>query len=166
MIERAATPDARAALVAYLASKMGVTPLDLVGQMPFEVLAAKRDGKPMGAVLYTNNRNNALEMACAGEPGWLSRPNLRDLFAYPFTQLGVFTVLTQVRRSHREARAFNVKLGFTELCTIPTGIRDNDTVLYGMTRDACRWIETAGSKLRINGAAIHGQKGTEGARPL
>ena len=59
----------RATLVAYLASKMGTTPAALVGAMPFEVVAVKRDDKPMGAVLYTNLRPPSIEMACAGEPG-------------------------------------------------------------------------------------------------
>lgn len=161
MIESAATPEARATLVAYLASKLGVSPQALVGSMPFEIVAVKVGDKPLGAVLYTNMRDHSIEMSCAGEPGWLTRSNLRDLFAYPFKQLGMFTVLTMVTRHNKVARAFNEKLGFTELCVIPCGDKSLDTILYGMTRNQCSWIETDkhSQPLKLaasNGVQVHG----------
>lgn len=157
MIEPARTFDERATLVAYLASKMGTSPEGLVGQMPFEIVAVRRDGKPMGAVMYINYRQTSIEMACAGEPGWLTRGNLRDLFAYPFLQLKVWTALTLVARSNRIARAFNTKLGFVELCTIPSGRKESDTILYGMTRNQCSWIgDVQHASPVANGAYVHG----------
>lgn len=151
MIERASTPEARATLVAYLASKMGTTPFDLVGHMPFEVVATMRNGKATGAVLYYNYRGPSIEMACAGEPGWLTRETIRDAFLYPFVQLGCWTVLTQVARSNTTARKFNQKLGFIELGVIESGpSKSDDVIVYKMTRDRCVWIR--------DGVAGHGQE--------
>lgn len=161
MIESAQSPEERMMLVSYLASKIGVAPAALVGQMPFEIVAVKNGDKAVGAVLYINFRDTSIEMACAGERGWLTKGNLRELFEYPFYRLKVETVLSMVVRRNKEARAFNTKLGFTELCVIPSRMRETDTILYGMTRSQCAWIETAQAPpLNIsapNGAFAHGQ---------
>lgn len=141
MIEAARTPEARAMLVAYLASKIGTTPDNLVGHMPFEIVATVRDGKPTGAVMYINYRGPSIEMACAGEPGWLTRAHLRELFSYPFIRLGCWTVLSMVRRGNAQARAFNQKLGFQELGVIESGpSKSDDVIIHKMTRDRCVWL--------------------------
>jgi L-amino acid N-acyltransferase YncA len=96
----------------------------------------------MGVVLYNNYRGAQIEMACAGMPGWLTRETLAELFAYPFIQLGCWTVLTGVKRANAKAREFNRKLGFRELCAIPQAPqKTGDTILYCMTRDQCRWLK-------------------------
>ncbi len=161
MIVPARTQEDRATLVAYLASKIGTSPADLVGQMPFEVVATTRAGKPVGAVLYINYRGSSVEMACAGEDGWLTPGHLRGLFGFPFQQMGVWTVLTMVKRTNKTAREFNRRLGFTELCVIPGETKDEDAFLHSMTRPQCRWIETAAVTPRppaaySNGAHVHG----------
>lgn len=157
MIVPATTSEQRLSLVAYMASKMGISPETLVGQTPFEALSVTRQRKPVGAVLYNNFRTHSIEMACAGEPGWLTGHDLRAIFSYPFTQLGCWTVLTAVPRRNATARAFNRKLGFRELCVLPVSDeKQADTILYAMTRPECRWIKTAKSERRscpINGAA-------------
>jgi hypothetical protein len=142
MIVAAKTRDERLALVAYIASKIGVTPEGLVGQMPYEVVAAvDREGKPNGAVLYINYRGSTIEMACAGEPGWLTRGNLAALFHYPFEQLKCWTVLNVVRRRNTVSRKFATDLGFTELCVVRNSAdRNEDSILYGMSRPECRWL--------------------------
>lgn len=161
MIVPAQTSDERIALVAYMASKMGSTPEAIVGQAPFEVVAVVNQGKPCGAVLYTNYRESFIEMACAGEPGWLTKANLRSLFYYPFVQLGCYTVITTFKRRHPTSRKFNEKLGFVTLGVIESGIsRGEDTILNTMTRPQCRWLEqseiaTSRPALAI-GAYAHG----------
>jgi hypothetical protein len=160
VIERMQYPTVRVALVEYLASALDMSPKSLVGDMPYEIAAVKRNGKVMGAVLYTNWRENSIEMSCAGEPGWLTRASIRDLFAYPFFQLDVETVLSLVSRHRKAARQFNKKLGFKELCVIPARKRRDDTFLYGMTRSQCAWIT---SKPRAE-VSRHGQESTQSAQ--
>lgn len=141
MIVPTATDEERLTLIAYLSSKIGVTPGSLVGQMPFEIVAVTRLGKPVGAVLYVNYRGNSIEMACAGEAGWLTPGNLRSIFSYPFHQLNCNVVLSMVTRANEKARKFNRELGFRELCMIPSGTsKDGDTLLHMMTKAECKWL--------------------------
>jgi hypothetical protein len=141
MIVPAQTIEEKVVLVAYLASKIGTTPQALVGQMPFEAGKVVRNGKPMGAVLYTNYRQHSIEFSAAGEPGWMTRATIRQMFSYPFEQLGVYTLLALIKRSNSTARTISRGLGFGELCVIPAGdFKADDIILYGMARDKCPWI--------------------------
>ncbi len=141
MIVPMSTPEEKFILAGYLAHKMGLTARELIGAVPYEIVAVAKRGLPVGAVLYINFRHNSIEMACAGEPGWLTRANLRDLFAYPFMQLGCYTVITTVKRSNSVARKFNDKLGFTTLGVIESGLgRGEDTIVNTMTRPQCKWL--------------------------
>jgi hypothetical protein len=164
MIVRANTNDEKLALTAYLASKIGTSPARLVGQMPYEIVATTdRNGRPNGAVMYINWRGSTIEMACAGEDGWLTRGNLVELFRYPFVQLKCWTVLTVVRRANAKARKFNVDLGFTELCVVRNSAnKTEDSILYGMSRPECRWLPALEQPTRavaehMNGVEAHGR---------
>lgn len=161
MIQPARTDKERELLVAYIASKIGTSPRDLVSTMPFEVVATTgKNGDATGAVLYINYRGTSIEMACAGEPGWLTRQNLRGLFAYPFNQLGCYTVLSMVKRRNKVARAFNEKIGFVTLgvieCGGPSG---EDTIINSMTRPQCRWLsaEAEAAPMQITKARFIGE---------
>jgi hypothetical protein len=159
MMKPAISIEEKSVLVAYLASKIGVTPQELVGNMPFEAMSCHRNGLPVGAALYTNYRGTSIEIAAAGEPGWLSRGTLSGAFSYPFLQLGVWTVLTLIQRNNADSRELNRRLGFTELCAIESGEgRIFDTILYGMTRDKCPWIPAKQIKprKRVSGGLANG----------
>jgi hypothetical protein len=141
VIIRPDAPDERAYVVSFIASRIRTTPEALVGAMPFEVLAAVgRDGTLKGAVLYTNFRGPSIEMTCAGTPGWLTRPHLREFFGYPFNQLGVRRVTGIVHRKNKHARNINERLGFKLEGVCRHGFKDGDACVYGMTRADCRWI--------------------------
>jgi RimJ/RimL family protein N-acetyltransferase len=141
VIVRPDTPEDRAFVVSYIAGKIRTTPEALVGQMPFEVLAAVgSDGSLLGAVLYTNFRDQSIEMTSAGEPGWLSRGNLRAFFSYPFGQLQVRRVTGIVHRKNKHARNINERLGFKLEGVCRHGFKDGDAMIYGMLKQECRWI--------------------------
>lgn len=143
MIRATRNQQERQALLAYLAGKVGSTPQALVGSMPFEVAAVYRAEQPVGAVLYSNFRGHSIEVTAAGEPGWLTRATIQAAFAYPFLQLGCWTVLTMINRNNAASRELNRRLGFTELCAIRTGPgKCDDIILYGMARDKCLWVST------------------------
>lgn len=142
MIVPALTPEEKSPLVTYLATKVGMTPADLVGFAPFSIVGVIRESNLVGAVLYTNWRESAIEMACAFD-GHLTRRDLRGLFAYPFMQLGCYTVLSIVERRNDRARKFNERLGFKHLGVIESGVsKGNDSIMYSMTRPQCRWISS------------------------
>lgn len=141
MIRPAASVEERAVLLTYIASKTGVMPASLIGTLPFQIASVIRDGRPMGAVLYTNFRAYSVEMIVAGEPGWITRGGIRAAFHYPFETLGVWTVLTMTNRQNAESRELQKRIGFTELGVIRTSpSKSDDMVLYSMTRDRCRWL--------------------------
>ena len=140
MIAPARTPETRTVLVQWLSEKLRTTADELVGTCPFEIIGVLRNDYLMGAVLYNNYRYGRIEMACGGEPGWLTRPVLRDVFAYPFNQLGCTAVMTTVVRGNKTVREFNKKLGFREMCILPGASKADELALYCMTRKDCRWL--------------------------
>jgi RimJ/RimL family protein N-acetyltransferase len=149
VIVPARTHDERATLVAYMASKLGSTPLEIVGNVPFEIVAVKRDDRPMGAIMYYNFRHNVIEMSWAGEPGWLTRGTIRDIFAYPFQQLGCRTVLGTVRRDNHKSRELAQRLGFKEVGVIEEAFGEGvDGVLYSMHRGRCAMFKVYGVTLQ------------------
>lgn len=142
MIVPARTKEERRDLVVYLAHKIGTTPARLMGEVPFEVLAATRGSTIVGAIYYTNFRRSSIEMGWAGEKGWVTRAHLREIFGYPFNQLGCLRVWGLIDRHNKESRTLAEKLG----CRV-VGVADDeygpgrDAIIYSMKRDACRWIE-------------------------
>jgi hypothetical protein len=141
MMKPAETPNERAVIVSYLASKTGTDSQTLIGDMPFAAASIVKAGRPMGAVLYTNFRHYSVEMTAAGEPGWLTRADIRRAFYYPFVDLGAWTVLCLVKRTNAPSRELMRRLGFTEQGVIETGKgKPSDIILYSLTRDKCRWL--------------------------
>lgn len=142
MIVPARTKEERRDLVVYLAHKIGTSPARLMGEVPFEVLAATRGNQIVGAIYYTNFRRSSIEMGWAGEKGWVTRAHLREIFGYPFNQLGCLRVWGLIDRHNKESRTLAEKLG----CRV-VGVADDeygpgrDAIIYSMKRDACRWIE-------------------------
>ena len=144
MIIPARTKEERRDLVVYLANKIGTTPTRLMGEVPFEVLGATRGNEIVGAIYYTNFRRSSIEMGWAGEKGWVTRAHLREIFGYPFNQLGCLRVWGLIHRHNKESRTLAEKLG----CRV-VGVADDeygegqDAIIYSMKRSACRWIEPA-----------------------
>jgi len=155
MLVPARTPHAKEMLLGWLSIETGVAPEEIVGDMPYEACAVVRHDMHAGVVLYTNYRGHSMEMAWAGRRDWATRRVLRDMFAYPFIQLGVLRVSGCVARENSASRLFAKRIGCRE-----AGILENeygpgrDGVLYTMTRERCKWL---GSK--------H-EEGTKGSRPL
>jgi hypothetical protein len=165
------TTEEKKLLAQFIAHRMGITALELIGAVPFEIVAIAKKGFPVGAVMYTNYRRESIEMAGAGDVNWLvRREDLRGIFAYPFVQLGCYTVIANVKRSNTRSRQFVEKLGFTTLGVIESGQgKSEDTVIHTMTRPQCKWLTPADQALvatrhispalsTANGVHAHGQQ--------
>lgn len=145
MIIPARTKEERRDLVIYLAHKIGTAPARLMGEVPFEVLGATRmiNGQQtiVGAIYYTNFRTTSIEMGWAGEKGWLTRAHLREIFGYPFHQLGCNRVWGLIHRHNKASRKLAEDLG----CRV-VGVADDeygvgqDAIIYSMKKADCRWI--------------------------
>jgi RimJ/RimL family protein N-acetyltransferase len=142
MIIRPETADDRSYVVSYIAEKVRTTPQALVGEFPFEVLAAV-DSKHelVGAVLYNNFRGPSIETHWAGDGNWLSRSNLHGIFAYPFAQLGVRRVTGIIHRKNKHARKVAEKIGFKLEGVCRHGFKDGDACIYGLIKSECRWLK-------------------------
>jgi RimJ/RimL family protein N-acetyltransferase len=141
VIVRPDTPEDRAFVVSYIAGRIRTTPEALVGQMPFEVLAAVgSDGRLIGGVVYVSFRRTDIETQWAGEPGWLTRANLRGFFDYPFHQLGVRRVTGIIHRKNKTARKIAEKIGFKLEGVCRRAFENGDAMIYGIIKEECRWI--------------------------
>lgn len=146
MIIIAQTQDEKDGLAEYVAAKIGVSRAHLIGDMPFEAVAIERGGRGIGAVVYTNYRVNSIEMAWAGDPGWMTLSSLRSIFAYPFLQLECRRAWGVVAYSNKASRDVCWRLGCREIGILEGEFGDENGVLYEMTYDRCRWINPAHRK--------------------
>lgn len=141
MIIQARSPEHRAMLVEWMARKTGKQAIDLVGPFHFEVLGVIKDGKLMGAVLFTQFRSGDAEVTCVGEPGWLSRGVVKGFVQFGFGTLGLRRMTAIVHRKHRLSRRLAEGLGFKMEGVKPSAMDDGGTAIhYGMLAQTCRWI--------------------------
>ena len=139
MIVPARTPEERQFLVSYIAAKLKLTPQDLIGQMPFEVMVVMGKCGPIGAVLYTDYRTDDIQITCAGEPGWVSRRTLRQAFAYPFEQLNCRRVTCVAHRKNKYMRSYLLRMGFQLEGVKRKALNGSDLMIYGLLKEEQKW---------------------------
>jgi len=95
------------------------------------------------AVILFNNweeKNVSIHIASVS-PKWATREVLKVAFTYAFLELGVQRVTGTVRENNTKARALNLRLGFKQEGVMrqfyDTGESD---IIFGMTKDECKWI--------------------------
>jgi RimJ/RimL family protein N-acetyltransferase len=113
----------------------------------FKALGVVRDGKLLGGAVFSNARSHRgrifdIEVSVAFDhPGWCTRAILRDLFTYPFVQMGCARMTGIVARSNKPSRRLLKGLGFKEEGVIELGWDGaRDAIVYGLRRDRCRWL--------------------------
>lgn len=124
-------------VASYVQSQLGCIPFK-----DFSAVGVLHQGKPVGGVVFYNYFEFAVEIAAAFDhPGWCKRGVLRALFSYVFNTLNVTRLDASAARRNKRVRKLLKGLGFKE-----EGIRAkrfdgrDDLVLYGMTKQDCRWI--------------------------
>lgn len=70
----------------------------------------------------------------------VTRRTIRAVFAYPFEQLGLSRVTAQVGAKNERSQRFVADLGFVCEGVKVNGLGDEDELIYGMTRERCRWL--------------------------
>ncbi|TXH47560.1 MAG: N-acetyltransferase [Desulfurellales bacterium] len=145
-------PQSRATALHWLAERLGTTPRDLVYVYPFEILGCYRDDRIIGAVLFNHWRGRTIEAHWAGDRGWLTRRNIKTIFAFPFYTLGVSRVTALIPSGLCDARSVAERLGFTVDGLLREAEDDgSDLLVYGMLRRECRWLtgqEDNGQEIR------------------
>lgn len=93
-------------------------------------------------VAYNHYQHPAIDAHILSDKSrsWMTRRFLHVMFDYPFNQLKCSRITAPVRASNFHARRFVERLGFTIEGVLrkfyETG---EDRVLYGMTREECRY---------------------------
>lgn len=108
-------------------------------------LGVIRNGKLVGGVVYHDYRDldGDIQLSAAfSTPLWCQRETVRDLFGYPFNQLGCSRITMLVRRSNKHARKFTEGLGLKlEGIVRKAYAGKEDIFVFGMLRDECKWIK-------------------------
>jgi len=114
---------------------------------PCRAIGIIHENQLIAGVIYNNQKESQgipymLEMTIASvDKRWCTRHNLKALFYFPFTQLGLRRVHTQCDSSDEGAWMFNKRLGFKEegrhKAAFPSG---TDAISFGMLREDCKWL--------------------------
>jgi hypothetical protein len=84
---------------------------------------------------YDINMHTAIE-----SPKIVTRSTIKAAFSLPFATLKCQRVTGLVPASNWGCRALCESLGFTLEGTKQRAFADDDELIYGMTREACRWL--------------------------
>ena len=71
----------------------------------------------------------------------LTKRFIKDIFKYPFEQLGVDRIINYVAESNIESRKITEKFGFVHDVTIQGVYPDGNMMVYTMSRENCKWLD-------------------------
>jgi RimJ/RimL family protein N-acetyltransferase len=141
MMHLVTKPDHKAVVTDWLAARLGMSATEMVHTYDYEIMACVRHKELIGAVLFIHHQGRNIEAHWAGDTGWLSRRHIKQIFAYPFEQLGCNRVTTLVPEDNEPARSVVERLGFVREGTLrQAGGEGDDLDIYGMLRSECRWL--------------------------
>lgn len=107
----------------------------------FKSLAAVENGQIVGAVVY----DAFTPYECCihvrlDKPGCKDYDVLKQVFAYPFEQLGLKRLTGLVAASNDKGRQLCVELGFHLEGCKASALGDEDELVYGLLKESCRWL--------------------------
>ena len=127
----------------YVAERIDTTAANM---QPAIGAALLKDGKMAGAVVFNNyhilHKGSWCEISTAiDDAGCISRRVLRELFDYPFNQLGVSRLQAATSVANLRCRSFIERLGF-RLEGLARKAHDGETdqAVYSMLPAECRWL--------------------------
>jgi len=103
-----------------------------------------RNDRLVAAVIYNNYVSNiSIEMSIYSvDKKWATRYNLKQLFSYPFTQLGLRRVTALCSATNEGVIMFLKKLGFQLEGNHRMAHHDGgDALSFGMLSTECKWIK-------------------------
>lgn len=110
----------------------------------YVALGVVRRGQFIGGAVFHNYLGHSIEVAIAFDrPDWSYPGTLRQLFSYPFNELGCVRMNAVISRKNKRSRRFVKGLGFKEEGIARKGFDGvDDAVIYGMLRDECKFLRT------------------------
>lgn len=98
----------------------------------------------VSCIAYQNFVGRTCAMiATVPQPQAMTRDFYRAMFAYPFLECGVTTIITCVESTNAPSLNICERVGFKRVLTIPDGGLDEDLIVFTMRRDACRFLAPA-----------------------
>jgi RimJ/RimL family protein N-acetyltransferase len=111
---------------------------------PTTAIGLERDGALIAGVMYDMYTRANINMHVAAEEThyWISKAYLRACFGYPFHQLRCNRITALVGQTNDKSIRLIEHLGFKKEGVIRMANADGtDTILFGMLRNECRWLE-------------------------
>jgi RimJ/RimL family protein N-acetyltransferase len=108
---------------------------------PCSAIGIAEGGRLIAGVVYNNYHWPSIELSIASiSPRWASRRTLREIFRYPFVQLGCKRVNAITPLSNTKALKMNERLGLKVECKLKDAVPDGDAALVGLHINDCRWL--------------------------
>lgn len=110
----------------------------------FQAIGYERDGRLIAVCVFNFYTGYDMALHIAAEPGalWCTREFLTACFRYAFVQNGCRRVTGYVPAKNSKALRLDEHLGFVYEGRKREALPDDDLVILGMTRGACRYLET------------------------
>lgn len=132
--------DQRRVAVSYLSRRLEMDESDVVPDHAYAIFLACRGQEARGVILYKNYASGDVEMVCAGEPGWVTRPVVKFALTYPFRALGCARITCLAARKNKAMRNYLVRMGFKLEGVKRRALEGQDLMIYGLLEsEAKRW---------------------------
>lgn len=102
-------------------------------------------GTLCGGIVMTDWRGHDACLTIHLEPpAYISAPMVKELCAFVFRKKRMKRVTAEIAKKNRRARRYVEGMGFRLEGTLRHGWHDakDDMCIYGLTYDACKWLET------------------------
>ena len=106
-----------------------------------KTIAFKKDW--LAVVVYNALDESNLGISIATDsPKWCSKAVLKVIFGFPFIQLGVNRITATIRETNEKSTELVKRLGFILEGQLQKYYATGETaMIYGMTKDNCRWLK-------------------------
>lgn len=107
---------------------------------PCVAIAIHQAERVIGAVIYHRYMGYDCEISIYTESAsWAKRGILKQIFDYPFEQLGVKRLTATIAADNERAQKLVGRLGFVQEGYMRLGFGDQDAILYGMLKHERRY---------------------------
>lgn len=130
-------------VAAWVARELDIDPAEFG---PCSAMGVVLGGELVAGIVFNNytvmRAGSSLEASIAATtPRWASRSVLRDIFLYPFGQLGVTRLWAQTAKGNKRARRFLVRLGFSyEGMARRAYDGTRDAAVYSLLPHECKFL--------------------------
>lgn len=96
------------------------------------------DGKLVSLVAFDNYNGTNIDVHIVAER--ITRKLIRAVFRYAFEVCGCRRVTSLNDADNFQMKPYLERLGFQYEGTIRHGLPDSDLIVYGMTKEDCKWV--------------------------